>query len=261
MPAALERRPGLDARDRPQRRLHDPGHDLVLHERHDDEEADHAEDDAGDGGQHLNAHADDLAHGRVDELDEQQRDDERERHGDDHRDHGRESRAGQRRERAVVAQGRRPVHRREDLGPEAGDRRPRVVDEDRRQAEHSHRDGEAARGGDDPEDGVAEPEAARAAPPWRRRANPSDWRDVGLRTHGPCLRSLGSGSAASLPHGRAAGRDVLPHVALDEVVDVLAGSARSRGSWPWPHRSCRPSRRSSAWPWRRSRPSGPSARG
>ena len=49
-----------------------------------------------------------------------------------------------------------------------------LYDQDDGQAEHRRRDGEAARGGDDPEDRIAEPQAPCAAPPQRRRAGPSD---------------------------------------------------------------------------------------
>ena len=125
--AALERRPGLDARDAARAACStSQGTTLVLHERHDDEEADHAEDDAGDRGQHLDGRADDPPTAGCTSSTSSS---------------AMTSASGTAMtiatmvERTVPASAarapywpvrRRPVHGGEDLGPEAGDRRPRV---------------------------------------------------------------------------------------------------------------------------------------
>ena len=69
-----------------QRRRQDPGHEVILYERDDDEDAHHAEHDARDRGEHLDARAQHARQPGVDELDEQQRDQERQRNGEHHGD-------------------------------------------------------------------------------------------------------------------------------------------------------------------------------
>ena len=68
-----------------------------------------------------------------------------------------------------------------------------------------------------------------------------------------CSRSLPPRPSAresrSRPDGRAAGRDVVPHLRLDEVVHVRRDRHVVEALWPRPRRSCSTSRRSRAWSW------------